>query len=873
MVKFLTRFGPAVLFFVLAVAVSVCVTSKAQAQTTTANIEGTVLDEKGNPAADVEVVARNEETGYYQIVITSANGKYRVNSLTPGSYMVRASHVNYNMLTKKNIQLGVGQTAVIDFTLTSKDIQQKEIVVEGYAPLIDTKKSDLSVSIRSEQIQALPLNSRNFLELAAIAPGAKSSTGGRGPVTTGALNSRFISAYIDGGEFKSDGLGGALGTSFGFTSNLVPEDAIREFQVITSLYKAEYSKASNGVINAVTKSGTNEIHGTAFSFFRMKDLNAQGVFEAAKPDYNRQQFGVSIGGPIMLDRTHFFVSYERNSTNNFLTVNTGGAWPALDGTYKSPTTQDLLLARVTHTFSPENSLDVRWLNVNTQNTPGNFGGAAAYSNGFNLKFTINSIQATDRWLINNNTVNELRVHYQHYIKDASPVGTDPAFVYQSSGTVTGWNANQPQIEDYQRLQIRDDISLAVPELSGSHVFKGGVNFEREPLASKAEFNSGGVFTFTRDTSSLPFRGALGVGDASTSSLNYKFGIYVQDDWTVLPNLTLNLGLRWDVETQMIGNNYNLWPAFAADTALTNNVPANYIGKGNRDINYGAIAPRIGFAWDVMKDKSTVIHGGWGLFYDRIIYNVVSNEIQNGKYNTYTVTFGATAPATTNREVLRNYILNNQGGASAPVPAVTLLPNSVPIPYTSQFTVGVSHELSSELAASLDYVMIRGSNEYTTYNVNYTKGATGPRAATSKYGGITLLTSDGQSWYDGVQLSLSKPYRGDWQMQLSYTLSWAYNTFDDPFQGYVFKSSIVKTYSQQDERHRFVLSGIVNLPYDFQLSGVMSLSSPRPITATTGTDDNVDGATGDDYPGVPADETRSVQTPTCSITGSRMSTFA
>ncbi|MBI3787240.1 MAG: hypothetical protein HY276_03195, partial [Ignavibacteriales bacterium] len=338
--------------------------------------------------------------------------------------------------------------------------------------MIDTKKSDLSTSVRTEQIASLPLNSRNFLELATVAPGAKGSTGGRGPVTTGAVNSRFISAYIDGGEFKSDGLGGALGTSFGVTTNLVPEDAIREFQVVTSLYKAEFSKASNGVINAITKVGTNDIHGTAFSFIRTADLNAQGVFEKAKPDFNRQQYGVSIGGPIVRDETHFFLSYERSNLNNFITVNNGGVRPDLEGTFKSPTTQNLLLTRLTHQFNNDHSLDVRWLNVQTDNL-GNFGGGAAYSNAFNLNFTINSILATERWVVNKNAINEFRVHYQHYVKKATPNSDEPAKAYQGTTIVTGWNVNQPQIEDYERVQIKDDISYLVQDMGGSHVFKAG----------------------------------------------------------------------------------------------------------------------------------------------------------------------------------------------------------------------------------------------------------------------------------------------------------------------------------------------------------------------------------------------------------------
>jgi len=297
---------------------------------------------------------------------------------------------------------------------------------------------------------------------------------------------------------------------------------------------------------------------------------------------------------------------------------------------------------------------------------------------------------------------------------------------------------------------------------------------------------------------------------------------------------------------MINNDYA--NPLAGDTALTNHVPSGYIGNGHRDIDYGQIAPRLGFAWDIFKDRSTVAHGGFGVFYDRIIYNVVGNEQQNGRYNTYTVVFGAGAPPTLDRDTLTAYVERNAGKAAAP--GVTLLPSSIPTPYTRQWTLGVSQQLTPEVAASVDFVHISGYNEYTFYNINYQKGIGGPRVTTTRYGGITLLTSAGQSWYTAWQFSLTRPYLNDWQMQLSYTLSWADNTFDDPFQGYVFRSSIVRAPSLQDERHRFVLSGIVNLPYDFQMSGVITLASPRPTGVITGTDDNADGVLGDDYPGGP-----------------------
>jgi hypothetical protein len=440
-------------------------------------------------------------------------------------------------------------------------------------------------------------------------------------------------------------------------------------------------------------------------------------------------------------------------------------------------------------------------------------------------------------------VNELRFHYERYRKVTIPNSFEPEHIYNSSGIVTGWSDVQPQTELQDKYQLKDDLEYTIPEMIGTHTLKGGVTLAREKFASAAAFSSGGVLTFRTDTSALPFQGAIGIGNPNTQAWNTAFGIYAQDDWNPIPNLTLNLGVRWDFETNMINNDYV--NPFSNDTALTNHVPAAFIGNGHRDIDYGQIAPRLGFAWDAIGDGSTVLHGGFGLFYDRIIWNFPSNELQNGNYSIYNIVFGPSAPPTFSRDTLAAYVARNIGSTAAP--GVVLLPSSLKTPYTRQWTVGVSRQLGTNLAASLDYIAIRGFNEYTTYNINPRINGTGPRVLTQQYGAINLVTSEGKSWYDGIQFGISRPYRGDWQMQLSYTLSWAFNTFDDPFANYVFLSSVQRAPSLQDERHRFVLSGVVNLPVQFQLSGIVTLASPRPIAVLTGTDNNLDGTVLDDFP--------------------------
>jgi Carboxypeptidase regulatory-like domain len=271
------------------------------AQPTTGTIQGTVKLESGEAVADVSVAVSNQQTGLSRNAITAADGFYRFTALPPGVYSVSAEGKGFGAQKQTDITLVVGQTVIQDFTLQMAT--EETLTVAADVPLVDVTKSSVGLPVKTEQIENLPLNSRNFQELASLVPGASPSpsydpTKKRlGGVTFAGATARGSTVVIDGGSYDDDVVGGPVG--------LVPEDSIREFQVLTNRFSAEFGHAATGAINVVTKSGTNEYHGSGYFLFRDKGLNAKNFFETEKAPYDRQQAGVSFGGPIHQNKAFF----------------------------------------------------------------------------------------------------------------------------------------------------------------------------------------------------------------------------------------------------------------------------------------------------------------------------------------------------------------------------------------------------------------------------------------------------------------------------------------------------------------------------------------------------------------------------------------
>ncbi len=812
------------------------------AQLSTSSIQGKVVDNNGEPVRDAAVLVKNIETGNSRGVTTTKDGRYSILYILTGRYEISVQHLAYHT-EKKLIDVYVGQVLTINITLVPKEIQIGEVVVVSQSEAAALKNSEVATIMKPEQVVKLPLNTRNFLELATLAPGIKpiGST-----IGSGAHQPTWMGFYIDGAEYKNEIVEGGLAGQFLSSGNAFPQDAIREFKVITQMYKAEYGKAAAGLISAVTKTGTNEFHGSAFLTYRDKTLNARGPFELTKPAYKRRQTGLTLSGPIIPDKMHFFLTYEGEFRDGYSTVVPANLnlWGQFYGTYHIPFKEHLGVARLTYQLAQEQFLDVTFNGRFDRSILG-VGGVNAYERGRYFDNSVYTLGVKHQYNVADNILNEFRFNFQTYnwkITNIAPEGK-PGMVYPS--VAFGSFSHAPQNWYQDRYAFYNDLTYVY----NTHTLKGGLSLQFLKYQAEQKLYYNPNFYFNNDNSPSPREARIGSGTPNVTKWNTQLGFYIQDDWNVNEQLMLNLGLRWDYESNMINNDFVTPDSIKRD--LSAFFDSKYFSDGsNRKPYLYAFAPRLGFSYDVFNDKKTYLIGGAGIFYDRHVWNVASDEILR---LTWKVTYIYFKPESTDPTAIdwndayydRNALLNLIAQGKTPPPEIFLIPADIKPPKTYQFSFGVRQQLG-HFTLGLTYVGMRGYNEITTYNANYKS------VLTTKYGRINVWTDDGKSTYDALYFTIDKPYRpGSFGFNLAYTLSWTESTFDDNiyygYNNFTSPDFLKLAPSTLDERHRISVNAIVDLPWGFLLSGWGTFATGRPYLVYTGTDDNNDGVLTNDYP--------------------------
>ncbi len=340
--------GCAVLLFVLGLAAS------AAAQN--AQITGIVKDSSGGIIPGATVTARNVDTGLSRVGVTDGAGEFRLPSLPPGRYSLSAELSGFGTESRPDITLVIDQTAIINFSLKPATLSET-VTVTGESPIVDVTRSDVSTSVSSQQIQDLPVASRRWIDLAMLTPGtSQDNIRGqfyRGNVNVGAGGREYSNGFVVDGVNNTWAEMGEPRQNFAM-------DAIQEFKVSTSTYKAEYGLATGGLVSVVTKSGTNQVHGSGLLFLRDASITAREYFQATKPDYRRYQYGGTVGGPIVMNKTHFFFAYEGTQEKQFLTVNARGLWPQYEGTFLSDQTRWTYNTKIDHEIGNGQSIFFRY---------------------------------------------------------------------------------------------------------------------------------------------------------------------------------------------------------------------------------------------------------------------------------------------------------------------------------------------------------------------------------------------------------------------------------------------------------------------------------------------------------------------------------
>lgn len=806
------------------------------AQVSTAQINGKIIDNEGSVVSAAAVMLLDLESGLTRGTTTNEKGLFNIVGIPPGKYELTVQHVAFHKQSQ-TLEIFIGQNVVRNFTIIPREIEIGTVTVVSTAPAFELNKSDVATTVKNEQIMNLPLDSRNILNLGAITPGVK-SYGGSYP-SSGAISSyNFINLYVNGSEWKSQFNGNIVG--LGQTASPLPQDAIQEFRMILNAYDAEYTRGGSLLISAVTRRGTNNLRGTAFFNYQDKGLTLRGPFQKEKPNYERKQLGLSFSGPIIRDKLFYSVSYELSDALNYATVNPGkpaynpDIWAHKAGEFESPRKTHLGALKFTYQYDENNLFNLSW---NSRYTWSKFyfGGTYAYEAGIFGEYYVNDVMLQHVHTISNNALNELSLQYLSWRHDEPTIASGPTYMYPS---INLGRATFP-------ITLKEDHFTLVEKFSysfGNHLFKAGGKVTNLNAAPWFPYYKDGEFRYSTDTSTVPYQATIGIGmkdpnstvDAEGTSSGWALGAYIQDRWRATDQLTVNLGIRWDADINMLNNDYTV--RWVDDPIIVQNIPDEYLNRGDRENQLTNFSPRISLEYDLFDNQLTILRGGYGIFYDRTVGYVGYFEYLYSNWGMYTIQ----NPGTTDPAVLREMVLSGQGKAN---PSLYLLNKKMDMPKINQWSIGVGHQVNEYLAIGIDYVNKQYKNIFKAYNANYYKPSIKKRILTDAYSDIWLYDSFGEAEWYGILTTIS--FRNpNIFAELSYTLSWAYTTNDGI--SYNLLDLFYRKRSQYDERHRVVLNFGVDLPYGFQVSGIATIATPAPFAAYIGQDINDDNNFADDW---------------------------
>ena len=848
------------------------------AQGTTGSIAGRVVDDQQAAIPGAAVTATNAATGFIRAATSDAEGTYRLAALPVGTYTLTIELAGFKTISREGVVVNVSQETGLNFNLSVASVAET-VQVTGETPLIQTTSSSVGGVVETGRIETLPLNGRQFANLAATIPGVGLGFHSDPTKSTqyapqiGGGNGRNLNYQIDGGDNNDDTVGGLL--------QLFPLEAIQEFNVITSRYKAEYGRSNGGVMNIVTKSGTNDLHGSWFTLFRDESMNAltetQRLAKAEKPDYRRWQYGGSFGGPVLKNKLFYFGAFERTQQDQFQVVNTLGLFPSEDGTYATPYRETLLTVKATASLNAANYLSVRY-GRNDNSQPYGANAQAVPSNWGNSKNKFNSINLNHNLVIGTTGLNEFIFQYADFANAITANSSDPTEIFPNNVSI-GANGNTPQQTQQKKWQFRDDFSFYVSGKGGiGHSIKLGVNWIHEPTLF-ITFNTGTTgYTFTHLTNDLngPIRLVTRNGGAAEANIPLdQYAGYIQDDWKVTDRFTVNLGLRYDYISgyqidQSKNPNFVKIQAAGAAGLLKGIKGLENAGLSPKD-DRNNFQPRIGFALDVRGDGKDVVRGGWGIYTDMGYTNsnllfaaIDATGIGSGSIFNVDVPAGILkADGTPFRVTDPISTIASQNSATGSLPLFgQWLDPRLEMPYTSQFALGWSHELMASSVITVDMVYNKGENLNVRPRINTRPlgQPTGPRRLA--FTGINPNAigtrpgiSAGRSEYKALILGFKRRMYKGVDFTATYTLADAKSTigtagdelnannlqdaeqlYDDP--------RVFGPTSRTDSRHAGTIAAVIQAPWGITVSPFFIFRSALPVSIIENIDLNGNGELND-----------------------------
>ncbi|MEA2490093.1 MAG: hypothetical protein QOH21_1885 [Acidobacteriota bacterium] len=809
------------------------------AQIDKGSIEAVALDQTRAPLPGVTVTVTRPEVGFSTVAVTDSSGSVRFPALTPGDYQVAFALEGFAPISAQRVVLRVGQEAKVSVAMQAS--ASETITVSAEAPIVDVHKTDSSTNIVPEQIEDLPVQDRNFETLAFIAPGVQRERGGfrfitGGPVVGAGGNASQTTIFVNGVDM-TDQVNGLSRARFS-------QDAVREFRVITNRFDSEIGGSAGGALSIVTKSGTNATTGSVFGFFRDSALRSQGALELKKnDDYSRRQIGFTIGGPVLRDRLFYFGSVEQINEDTVTLFRPGGAFASQAADVPQPFDQTLLFG----------SLD---LNLGATAS----GGFKAVYEKYDLEnFRVTGVVAPEagqtlerrnwngtfehNWTVSPSSVNEARVQYgaRRFFEPSNTNGVGEWF---SSGNTlqTGSNILGDLLGDGSTWELRDTFHQHLTTGRSSHDLKAGLSLQHVDERFRLDTYQEGLFIYLTDNRTLPLAYAYGVGSADVESDTDIFGAFVEDSWRPTTKLLVNLGVRYDLDTN--GNNEGFRHALIPEPR-------------ERDTNN--IQPRFSFSYDIKGDGTNVVRGGAGRFTGRMLLVPALTELQqNGE--TGRVTFTRINGALLGFPALALDPNNPRNTGIVSKPAIALLAPDYHAPESTQASVGYTMKLgTSRLYLDTEAVYVEGKEEIIIRDINWNGNATRTRPFTA-FDQVNMYTNEGHSKYQALVLSLNGNIRQNDLITASVTFADKKNISDDfspdfPT-GYPNDPADIEAEygpARGDERYHIVLSGVLHAPWGLTVAPILEYGSGQPWTERLGYDFNGDGKNSDRPAGVGRNE--------------------
>jgi Carboxypeptidase regulatory-like domain/TonB dependent receptor len=849
----------------------------AHAQTSGGTLIGRAQDKSGAALPGVTITATQKETGLVRNTVTEADGSFRLPSLPVGLYTVQAELNGFATVTTENVHLNVATQREINIEMNTSTVSET-INVVAEAPLVQTTPS-IGALVDQTQLENLPLNGRQFANLAVLAPGTSlnyNSDPTKPGQLTVALNGgigRNVNFLVDGGDNTDDTIGGAL-QNFNLES-------VEEFNIQTQQYKAEYGRSTGGVLTVVTKTGTNQISGAAWGFFRKDSLNSETTSEEAagtgKQPYDRKQYGLSLGGPIVKDMIHYFATYEKTDRKTSYQVATP-EFPDVNNTsHPIPFQDELLTAKLTDNLSPKQYLQVRYgYQKNTDKY-----GASSLSAPDSLGTVTNkysSLLVGHSLQIGNDSLNEILFQYTKFQNAITADSTAP-YLYFPDGAHRGQNINTPQSTNQTKYQYKDDFSFTKTIGGRANNFKTGFNYIHEPvLSGDSTTGTTGQFSFGPGATSVndPITDITFFGGFSGESTPVnEYSGYFQDDILVSDRLTVNVGLRYDYWAGFDLDQHNnpIYQALRTQTKYDEGYLRDFQGAGNRlknDTNNWA--PRLGFTWDTTGDGKQLLRGGYGIYYDFPYTNATILFPAIAVQSNYGVTYNVNDP-----NGIRNPdgsffhpgdpLPPNQGGSLNGANDVAS-PN-IATPYSKQASLGYSWQVNPWLGLNFEGVNIQYRDIPYRFRGNPIDPATGARRF-PQFNNFRIWEGNGFADYNGANISFRARATDKLEVQGFYTFSHATGNVlagADEFRltdiNYEPSLRAIRDVSinplnptcsacegplNTDARHKLTLSVVYQGPWGINTSGMFRYHSATPYTIYTAADPNHDGFNFDLLPG-------------------------